>query len=446
MLSELLNRRVIYPLYFRYKKDPRLAFLRHFEAAQWQSPDEIRQRQFERFRALVDYAMQTCPFYRELYGVCGLTPQDLKHPDDVARVPMISKKILQENWQAMASTVHPAGRKYQDASGGSTGAPTAFWIDKDHLPEKFGSFLMFDRFSGWDIGQKVCYLWGADRDHNLSRARKEALVQRLVYRNLKLNAFDLTEEKIVEFIGQIRRERPTLMVAYANAATVFARYLLDRGIADLKIPAIITSAETLSEQNRALIQQAFQGKVLNRYGSREVGLVAGECLCQEGLHVNAENVLVEVDEDRSGLEAAGEVIVTDFNNFAMPFIRYNMGDIGSVARNRCSCGRGLPLLKDVQGRTSDFIKRPDGSLVHGEYFTHIFYGIEGVQKFQVVQEALDLVTVNLVAEESVVESTRGKVLAAVREKLGEQVRVEVQRVEDIPLTASGKFRFTLSKL
>jgi phenylacetate-CoA ligase len=140
------------------------------------------------------------------------------------------------------------------------------------------------------------------------------------------------------------------------------------------------------------------------------------------------------------------VIVTDFNNYAMPFIRYNMGDICGVGRTACSCGRGLPLIREVQGRSSDFIKRRDGSLIHGEYFTHAFYGMEGVQKFQVVQESLELILVSVVAGTPIADASRDRIIGKIREALGEGVRIEVRQVADLPVTASGKFRFTLSKV
>ena len=435
-------------MYFYYKNDDRLKYLKEFEKYQWHSPDEIRERQFGKFKKLLNHAYETCPFYTELYSAIGLLPGDIKCIEDIKNIPIISKRDLQKNVEHMISTFHNSKEMYNDFSGGSTGVPTEFWIDKNTLSRKFGSVLMFDQWTGWNIGEKVYYLWGADRDKDRARALKEAIVQKYIYRNSNLNAFDLSESKMEIFAKILNKENPKLIIAYTNFAVEFAKFIENKTTYRLKIPAIITSAETLTLDKRILIERVFGCKVFNRYGSREVGLMACNCSRQEGLHVNSENIFLEIERFKTShdINGMGEVVVTDLNNFAMPFIRYNTGDISAKIDKLCSCGRGMPLIKDVEGRTSDFIKTKAGKLIHGESFSHLFYGLSEIAQFQIIQKDYDSITVKLVSSTQLSDLLKKSIVTKVNEVFGQKINIFVEQVDIIKPTASGKYRFCISDI
>ena len=445
-MMSAINRNILLPAYLSWNRDCRLKRLKELERLQWSSKDEIQARQFDALRRLVAFAYDNVPFYRDRFEAVQVCPDDIKSPEDVQKLPVLRKKDLQENSSAMLSGAFPASRIYQDASGGSTGQPTIFFGDKDTLFKKYAAVLMTDKWTGWNVGDKSAYLWGADREVNVIRSLKHRLVERHIYRHEILNAFSMTVEKMHAFAERMLREKPTLVVAYSNVAYQFAQFVKENGISMPPLKGIVCSAETLSEEKRRLIESVFGCKVFNRYGSREVGLIASECELQQGLHINAIDLYVELSPIAAESEGRkmGEVIVTDLMNYAMPLIRYNMGDIGLVCEKQCDCGRGLPMLKHVIGRSSDFIVHPDGRLIHGEFFSHAFYGIGGISQFQIIQKTLNSLEIKVVTKQGLSPEDRSHLTLSLQEFLNDQVDITVLEVDDIPVPASGKFRFAIS--
>lgn len=166
--------------------------------------------------------------------------------------------------------------------------------------------------------------------------------------------------------------------------------------------------------------------------------------------MNADNLMVEFLDDSGNPVKQGEpgrIIVTDLHSYAMPFIRYDTGDIGVWTDQRCSCGRTLPLMKCVEGRTADFILARDGRMVHGEYFTHLFYGIRGMKQFQFLQKSLDLVEIRVIKDDHWEPSQEPKIVKKIKEYMQDQeLKIKLMFVEQIPAPRSGKRRFTISEL
>jgi phenylacetate-CoA ligase len=177
-------------------------------------------------------------------------------------------------------------------------------------------------------------------------------------------------------------------------------------------------------------------------------LIAAECSFQEGLHINSENIMVEIDDYNQiyGIKGLGEIIVTDLNNYAMPFIRYNMGDVGIKSNKLCSCGRGLPVISDVKGRSSDFIKTKSGKIIHGESFSHLFYGLSGIIKYQIIQESYENIHVIICSQEKISSEINDTINKKLKDIIGNDVNVTLEQVNEIKTTDSGKYRFAISEI
>lgn len=440
-----INRKLVFPAYMRWNHDDRLRLLKQRQIDQWKSEDELRSRQFRDFQAMLNYAYLHVPFYRQRFQALDFHPELIRKEDDLNLVPILSKKDLQENLEALLSDLCPPSQRYRDSSGGSTGHPTTFYGDLASCPGKEAAFLMTDQWTGWRLGEKSAYLWGADRDVNSLRGSRERLVLRFIYRRMLFNAFRMGEQEMTAFAATMAKDAPSLIVAYANAAYNFAQFLQRKGIDTIRPKGIVCSAETLTPPKRKLIEEVFGCKVLNRYGSREVGLMASECECQQGLHVNAAGVLLELlPMPGTPADAPHRVIVTDLQNHVMPFIRYDTGDTSLPPAGTCPCGRGLPLIGAVTGRTSDFIVHPDGRFIHGEYFSHAFYGVPGVVQFQIVQPSIDTLQIKIKTNESFSSPTKERIRAKLSEVLGGSVRIEISTVDCIEIPSSGKYRFAIS--
>jgi phenylacetate-CoA ligase len=242
--------------------------------------------------------------------------------------------------------------------------------------------------------------------------------------------------------------------SYVTAATTLGDLIIDHGLTPLQLPAVATTAEVLFPELRARIQTTLGAEVFDRLGCREVGNTAHECGAHDGLHVNAEHVVLEV-VDHAGRAAPpsteGEMLYTTLGNYCFPLIRYRVGDyaVAEAARSACPCGRGLPRVRGVRGRVTDMLTTPDGTKVHGEYFSHLFYGLEAVREFRVVQEGPRELTVWLALRRGsdrlpAAEETRLR--RELERVFGNTIELSLCVVEQIPPSASGKHRFTESRV
>ncbi len=265
-----------------------------------------------------------------------------------------------------------------------------------------------------------------------------------------LDAGCLTEERMHEFDAALHHFRPRVIQAYARAAVLFARFLRAAGRKAYRPHSIVTSAEILEPDDRALLEQVFGCPVFNRYGCREVSVVASECPAHSGLHVMAEGLYLEI-ETPNGPAAPGEmgaVLVTDLLNGAMPLIRYRIGDMAAWAEGRCPCGRGLPRLERVAGRVTDFLVGADGRLVSGVFLaTYVVAQRPSLGQVQIRQDRAGAVVYRVRPGRNFDPEADGQYLRdATRRHMGEETVSEWQAVEELPAEPSGKFLFSRSSV
>jgi len=442
-----LIKNIIYPL-VEFKNHSRmLEYLHDDERTQYMSSSEMKGLQWSLLENLLKHAYDNTFFYRQRFRSAGLRPGQIKDPDDLLALPILSKEDIQQNIEGLIATGLYPNTLIEDYTGGSTGKPLKFYYNEERSQRRAASRIRHNRWSGWDIGEKMAVLWGAPSDI-ADRSFKKKVKNLILNRTVSLDSFDMTEENMEAYTAFMEKYRPAAILAYANSIYLYARFLKERSHS-IHPKGIICSAETLTPEKRSLIESVFNCKAFDRYGSREVGLIASECECHRGMHINAENIYLEVI-NASGKHAdegeVGKVIVTDLHNYSMPFIRYEIGDMAVASYAECECGRGLPLVSNIEGRVSDFIVTPSGRMVHGEYFTHLFYGIDGVMQFQLIQEDIRGVYIDVVPGEGYSQETIEKIKAKARDYLGKDMRVEVRKVKSIPKTATGKYRFTISRI
>ena len=243
---------------------------------------------------------------------------------------------------------------------------------------------------------------------------------------------------------KMNRCNPQTILAYPSSLYQFAKFVYENGLKPRwGLKGIISSAEMLHEHYLNWAEDVFDVKVFNRYGGREVGLIAMEC-AEGRMHINCRDLYLEIDSPDPYTQP-GDILITQLNNYAMPFIRYRIGDIGLLSDEVCPCGNQLPILADLLGRSTATFRTRTGTLIHGGYFTQQFYNVQGVSQFQLIQETLDRCILKLVANEQWQEATRHHLVQKVHATLGADVAVEVVFVDDIPLPASGKREFTISR-
>jgi phenylacetate-CoA ligase len=446
-LLALAIRHVVYPSWELKNGSAHRSHLQEMERRQFWSAERLAEHQWSSFKRLVTHAVDTCPYYRESFRRAGLSPADLRSPEDIRWVPTLSKQEIQAHRDEMISSRYRREDLIEDMTGGSTGSPMRFYYDRERRETRAAAVLRHDRWSGWNIGERRALLWGAQRD--LPRGLKARLRTRLINRTLALDASALDDAAMAQFAAKLKRYQPKVLVAYANTLALFARYVQAEKITGIKPQGIITSAEVLTRENRELIEKTFGCRVFDRYGCREFGVIASECSVHENMHISADNLLVEtVAADGPCHGTEGEIVITDLRNLAMPMIRYQIKDVGRILPGACRCSRGLPLMELSGGRVTDFLTATDGRKVSGVVLaTYVITRIPGIEQVQFVQSEPGAVTLNLVKGPDWSEhSTLTPLIAKAREYLGPDMRFDVSFRDRIPQEKSGKYRFAVSTL
>lgn len=445
MLTTLHKGAIRWGFRLAYSRSSLLRRARELEASQWLSREEILALQWQRLKELVQHAYQNVPYYRTAMDKLGLAPLDIQTPQDYARLPILTKQEINAHREEMVAQNYPKEKLIPTASGGSTGAPVHLYHDPGLVAAYRAAKLRNFRWVGWAPGDAWARLWGSAFDVAPHQALLGRMWDRLT-RVLILPCFQMDEDTMEEYARALLRFKPDVIEAYTTPMYLFARFLESKGIKDIQPKGVICSAEMLFPYQREAIEKVFHCKVFNRYGGREMGDVSHEC--PEGsLHINAENIYVEFLRDgqpgRPG--EAGEIILTPLDSYGMPLLRYQVEDIGSPSEKDCSCGRGLPLMEVVEGRVQDLISLPSGRYLPGEFFPHLFKDFD-IVRFQVVQESLRHLLIKIVKGNNLPQRDIDYLVGKIREYVGDAVELELDFVDDIPLTPSGKFRYTVSKV
>ena len=441
MISE-----VVFPLQERLKGHDTIAVFRQLEQSQWWDSSRIESLRFTRLRKLLEHAKANTPYYRQLFARCGFAPEDLKSMADLGRLPLLTKVDIRANLQRLKSERALDLRRFN--TGGSSGEPLIFYIGKERVSHDVAAKWRATKWWGVDIGDPEIVVWGSPIElgtQDLLRNLRDRLM-----RTQLLPAFEMSDSKVDDFIGKIRRARPNMLFGYPSAIAHIASRAKSTGrlMNDLGIKVAFVTAEKLYESQRELIQDIFGCPVANGYGGRDAGFIAHECP-EGGMHISAEDIIVEV-LDPAGNPVptgdAGEIVITHLATGAFPFIRYRTGDVGVLSDETCVCRRGLPLLKEIQGRSTDFVIAQDGTIMHGLALVYVVRDIPGVRKFKIVQESLTKTRVLLATDLGFSEVDIENIRKGIGKRLGSGVDVSIERVPDIPREASGKSRYVVSRV
>jgi phenylacetate-CoA ligase len=447
-IYQKLVRNLFYPLILRRSGEvDELRWLREFERTQYLPADELRRLQFCRLSALLSHAHTRCPFYRKRFDRAGLRLEHVRTLEDLRHFPVLEKSDLQCHGAEMVARDWPKDDLIPNQTGGSTGTPVAFFLSNDRRRSRAAATMRHNRWAGWDIGDRVAVLWGAPRD--APRGDWRARLRRALLREpLWLDTANVTEAGLAAFHEQLKHHRPRVLQAYARSVLLFAQYLEQRGLRPYRPHSIVTSAEVLEPAERALIERVFGCPVFNRYGCREVSVIASECDAHQGLHVMAEGLFLEIVKgDRLAKPGEmGSILVTDLLNHAMPLIRYRIGDVGAWEEGPCPCGRALPRLRNVEGRVTDFLVGEDGRLVSGVFLaTYVVAQRPSLGQVQLHQDRAGEILYRIrPGHDFAAEKDLAYLEVASRQYLGETVVVRWELVDELPCEPSGKFLFSRS--
>lgn len=407
---------------------------------------QVQEIQWQLLSTLLDHAQKNVPYYREMFRSLGIQSRDVRNLNDFSRLPILTKDIIRERQKELVREDVPFDSFSKHHSGGSTGVPLTFYRERSYIDiSEAGTFRTWMQ-CGWQPGEMVAFFWGADE--RLSKMPKWQFRLRQHMRRLyQFDSFSSGPQEMDEWLRIWPSLGARIARGYASTIARFSEHIEKSGKFITPLRGVFTTAEKLFPRQRDIISRVFGCKVYDCYGSSEVQNIAAECR-RGRMHVNADFVVLETEQSSPGLaDQAKPFLVTSLWNYAMPFIRYRNEDCGSLIEGDCDCGNSFALMELNISRVSDNFVLPNGRVVHGEFFTHLMYGSEGISTFQFHQTATDHITIWVVPSAGSVEA-RSRVLASAVDQVTalspEKLTVEVRETDNIPLSSAGKHRFTRS--
>ena len=435
---------ILFPIQEKLKKHDTVAIRKSMDESQWWSTSKLEELRIERLRNLLQKAGQHVPYYRDCFASLGFDPQTIRSIADLQKLPFLTKAIIRAEGDQMKSDIAQGLARFN--TGGSSGEPLIFFIGNERVSHDVAAKWRATRWWDVDIGDTEIVVWGSPIElgtQDRIRAMRDAMM-----RTELMPAFQMNEPNLDQFIARIVERRPRMLFGYPSAISHIAAHAKKRGIRldNLGVKVVFCTSERLYDHQRQAISTAFACPVANGYGGRDAGFIAHECP-SGGMHITAEDIIVEIVDESGAVQppgVAGEIVVTHLATSEYPFIRYRTGDIGVLSREKCACGRGLPLLQEIQGRSTDFVIAADGTVIHGLALIYILRDQLGVREFKVVQESTELTRVLLVTEPPFAQQCIEKIIGGFKQRLGASVEIKVELTDSIPAEKSGKFRYIIS--
>jgi phenylacetate-CoA ligase len=436
--SELL-RRLLLPLYYSARGRNYARYWKLLNESQWWTRDELLAYQWNELSALLDHVFANVPYYQEKYKAAGIQRGDIRCREDFERLPVLKRDEIRENRERLRAV--NVADMLPHATGGSTGQPTRFYITRDSYDWRTVASQRAYSWTGCSVGELSLYLWGAPIGAvpRIDKIKKE--VFHTLLRQKMVNTFVQTPELWQKVYEWHRRRRPTLIVGYVSSLEAYARYVAEGNLTPPPPRAVISAAEALPTAARQRIEAALGAPVFNTYGSREFMSIGGECRAHQGMHLNVENLLIETMPQT--VDHGSDILITDLHNFGMPFVRYCLGDLGILDNSPCACARGLPRIRSIEGRTLDVLRTPEGRAVAGEFVPHLMKEFPEIRQYQVKQLSLDHIVISAILDGPLSATHQTTMQSELKKVFGEGLRIDFERVDEIPRLASGKRRVTI---
>lgn len=415
-------------------------FYKLYNKTQWYSEKEMKEYQLEKFQKLITHCYNNVPFYTNYMDKKGIKVADIKSLEDLKLFPIITKEIIKENYNAFIPINSIKGNKISQ-TGGTTGNILFKRTDAHSRSSIWGTFKRFRKWMDLEDRERGLILMGG---HVIGKNYKDKFkkkINNLLSNTISLNPYDTTEENIQTIINVLKKDKIKYIRSYPQFLFSLSKRLKAEGLT-FNLKAITTTAEPLLVEQRDLFREVFHCETYDQYGCGEISGVAYECEKHEGLHIAEERVIIEVQNEN-------DLIITDLDNYSLPYIRYYNADQAIFSKQKCSCGRQSPLIKEIMGRTCDYTTGINGEFLHWAYYWHLFFDSKiaedyDLKKFQVIQENKDLLIIKLICQ-SLSQEEEQELVNNIQQRMG-KINVRFEYVDIIENTKTGKYRPVINKL
>jgi len=402
--------------------------LRKLRRNSWLSSSKLEEMQNKGLREVVKYAYENVAFYHQAFNRVKIKASDIRSVDDLLKIPTVTKSEVQKNSKSLIAKGVALDQCTSERTSGSTGVPLAVFAQKNasyllkanklrHYVENGGSLLR-DKF----------VLIGLRRLPD-SRTNVARSLNRLgIYRSTRM----CLQDPIEEVLEQLVNFEPDVIKAPASILMLLAAEMEKSG-KKVRPKFVWSNGELVDSRSRRLINSAFEVEMLDGYACVEAGYVAWECSEHAGYHINKDLVVVEFvkDGEHAASGESGEIILTPLWNYAMPLIRYRVGDVGTPSDESCPCGRGMPLMKVIEGRLDDFIVLPSGRIISPIVLLSVFDKMKGIAEFRIIQEKQEELTVRIALKDGDESDVLSKLRGRFADRLRESMKLNIEVVDAV---------------
>jgi len=452
MIRQLTAKHIGFPIQDYSRKTKIIPTLKLLKESEHWDKEQMYNYRLSKLKNLVAYAYKYVPYYTELFNEINITPDDIKTLEDIKKIPILTKEIARVNQEKLVS-INIANYKNikKGKTGGTTGVPLVVYSDPNNRSFTWASYYRWYSWIGLKKEDRVLSLWGAKTVTKMTLKMK-LFVKTIdwVQNNKTINSFNINEETLPQVYDQIIKYNPALIKGYLSAIILVAKYIQKNNLPiNGNLKAISSTSETLLPMYRDLVEEVFKVPIYDQYGCGEVSAISYECSKHKGLHVNEEHVYVEsLDKNDTDIyNEKGRLIATSLDNYVMPFIRYENGDMTTLLTEKCTCGLSSSLMGNIDGRIADTITLKNGAKVHGVFFTSLLSEVgittDIISRFQIYQYKSGTIDFKFEVERNIPCYLNEKFKTEIRKFFN---KVNVSFVHFIPNEHTGKFKYIKSEI
>lgn len=436
--------KLVYPYMEKHKANKIRQYIRELKHSDKLSSQQIYKLQRGKLKKLLLHCIDNVPAYEEFKDLRGVINKDPY--EGLRQISVLTKeKFLIDHDRYISKTVDK-NTLIHNNTGGSTGEPVKFYLDR-YTVEHYEA-ARWRSLSWWGIepSDPSVMIWGSPIELSKASDIKYKLKERFLKNRIILPAYDIDSKKMNEYVDKINKFKPKYIYGYASALYAFSKILMDKNIyVNIPLKGVLSTAETLHDYQRKAIERAFNCPVINEYGARDGGIIAYQCP-KGHMHISAENLVLEIVDIQTKepveMGKRGLVLVTDLNNFAMPRLRYQLGDMAIISNKETQCKINLPILESIEGREDEMFISKDGKMVHGHYWNHIARNMSSIKQFQFIQHSKEKATLKVVKSSKFKQKDIDNFVEEIENVLGVE-EVNVKYLKDIPTSNSGKIRYAI---
>lgn len=420
-------------------------YMNYLSKSQWFDNSKLEERQFEKTKCFLIHAKNNCYFYKNLFREYDFLPENIQSLNELNRLPIINKELVRNNLDKfLARNIYDYNLIWDNTSG-TTGQGLKFAKSQECFERDYAFEYLHFSWSGIKRGDKIAVCAG----HPIARYdQKSPPFWSYDYVNnwLIFSSYHLTEKNLPYYISELEKFQPDLLMGYPSSIYLLA-LANNNLVSRIQFKAVRTSSETLFDFQRKSIENSFNCKVFDYYGNGEM---CGNIVeCEKGnYHQKLEYSHIEIlDKNNQPVSNGneGRMICTAFGNYAMPLIRYDIGDVAVLSKKEtCGCGRGGKIVEKIIGRTDDYILTSDGRFIGR--LGHLFKNTLNVKLAQIIQNEIDDIIIRIVQDKDYTKKDENSILQEARFRLGPEIKIQFEYVKEIPRTKSGKHRFIVQNI